>query len=124
MTALVCCFPFVPAPTCVVVLVSLVRLDVVLLAEERLVARLQVQHLARAELFAAHGAGEAVEVVHLVAGLAHVVVRGDAVAAAGTLRAEAPGTEWKRKEANWLRKKYSCYLIDIVIISSVFKIEI
>ena len=73
-----------------------VGLEVVVLAEQRVFARLaaaglQVEHLARRELLGAHGAGEAAQVVHLVARLPHVVLRHDAAPAPRALRAETPG---------------------------------
>ena len=69
-------------------------LEVVVLAEERAVLRrAQVEHLPRGELLPAGGAGEASEVVDAVAGLAHVVVGQDALAAPGALGTEAPAEE-------------------------------
>lgn len=66
-------------------------LEVVLLAQELrvVVAGAQVQDLAGRELFGAGRAGEASQVVHLVSGLADVVLGQDALLAAAALGAEA-----------------------------------
>ena len=64
---------------------------VVILADELVVVQ-HVQLLARGQLLAAHHAGEAVEVVHLVARPPHQVVGGDALAAAPALGAVPPAT--------------------------------
>ena len=70
-----------------------VLLEVVVLAEQGVVlAGLEVEHLARRELLAAHGAGEAAQVVHLLPRLPHVVLRQDALPAPRALRPETPET--------------------------------
>ena len=70
-----------------------VLLEVVVLAEQGVVlAGLEVEHLARRELLAADGAGEAAQVVHLLPRLPHVVLRQDALPAPRALRPETPET--------------------------------
>ena len=69
--------------------------EVVILAEQRVVPRLEIEDLARRELLGAHRAGEAPEVIDLVAGLANIVLRNDAVTATGAL-----GTVASRRKKN------------------------
>ena len=73
---------------------TLVRLagDVVLLADELVIVQ-HVELLPGAELLAAHHAGEAVQVEHLVPGLPHQVAGRDPLRTAPALGAVPPATD-------------------------------
>ena len=68
---------------------TLVGSEVILLAEQRVRVWAEVEDLPGGQLLLADGADEALEVEHAVAGLAHVVVGEDALAAARAFGAEA-----------------------------------